>query len=275
MDEYLGYKEVTLSGEQLSYIFSNEPDNIFDCLENEYLIAKDESGNVVSVQKCRDGKLTPINSAPINTKSQGKVKARNVEQRLAIDMLLDKNTNIKMLKGKAGGGKDFLITAAAMFLMERGIFQKIVFVRNNVDVRDSKPIGYLPGSSDDKLMPYVMPFADKVGGADVVKEMIESGVFEIAHFAHIRGRSFENCIVICCEAENMTADNMRLLTTRIGENSILIVNGDTDQIDLDVFVRNNGMTAMANGLKGNPLFGCVTLRKTERSATAALAELIR
>lgn len=170
--------------------------------------------------------------------------------------------------------KDFLMCSAAVEMLEKGKTDKIVFVRNNIEVKDSKPIGYLPGTNNEKLMPYAMVLADKLGGVDALEMMISRGQIEIAHLGFMRGRDIKNSIVYCTEAENMTKEHIQLLMGRIGENSSLWINGDCRQTDMEVFRKNSGMQIAVDKLKGHPKFGYVRLMKTERSETAAMADLL-
>lgn len=210
----------------------------------------------------------------IETRFAGKVKPRNPQQELAIDMLYDENTTVKIIAGKFGTGKDFLMCSAAIDLLEHDKFEKIVYVRNNIEVKNSKPIGHLPGSYNEKLLPFAMPLADHLGGVDGLELMIGHGKIEIVHLGFIRGRDIKNSIIICSEAENMTKEHIQLLLGRVGEGSSLWINGDFKQCDADVFRENSGLMIAVDKLKGHPRFGYVKLLKTERSETAAMADLL-
>ena len=179
MDEYLGFKEVQLSGDDVETILHDSPDNIFGCANNEYIAVKDEYENVIGVFKCVNDKLRKVSYKTINTRFLGKIKPRNIQQQMAIDMLYDSDTTVKIITGKFGTGKDFLMCAAAVDLLEHGKFEKIVYVRNNIEVKDSKPIGFLPGSYNEKLLPFAMPLADNLGGVDGLSLMIGHGNLEI------------------------------------------------------------------------------------------------
>jgi len=154
-------------------------------------------------------------------------------------------------------------------------FDKIVYVRNNVEVAGSQRLGALPGEQEDKLMPYMMPMADILGDEEALRQELEMGTIEPVHLGFIRGRSFKNSIVFVDEAENLTTDNIKLIVGRIGEGSELWVLGDESQTDSDVFRKNSGIASLVNSLKGNPHFGTVELQKSERSAIAQLAAEIR
>ena len=274
MDEYLGFKEVQLSGDDVETILHDSPDNIFGCANNEYIAVKDEYENVIGVFKCVNDKLRKVSYKTINTRFLGKIKPRNIQQQMAIDMLYDSDTTVKIITGKFGTGKDFLMCAAAVDLLEHGKFEKIVYVRNNIEVKDSKPIGFLPGSYNEKLLPFAMPLADNLGGVDGLSLMIGHGNLEIVHLGFIRGRDIKNSIIICSEAENMTKEHIQLLLGRVGEGTSRWINGDFKQCDAKVFEKNSGLMIAVDKLKGHPRFGYVKLLKTERSETAAMADLL-
>ena len=164
--------------------------------------------------------------------------------------------------------------SVAVDLLERNKFDRVIYVRNNIEVENSKPIGFLPGEKDEKLLPFAMPLADHLGGLEGFKLMVSCGQIEIVHLGFIRGRDFKNSIIICSEAENMTKEHIQLLLGRVGEGSSVWINGDLKQCDAEVFRRNSGLTTAVNKLKGNPKFGYVKLMKTERSETAAMADLL-
>ena len=193
---------------------------------------------------------------------------------MAINMLYDSDSTVKVITGKFGTGKDFLMCSVAIDLLEHNKFEKIVYVRNNIEVKNSKPIGYLPGSYNEKLLPFAMPLADHLGGVDGLSLMVSHGQIEIVHLGFIRGRDIKNSIIICSEAENLTKEHIQLLLGRVGEGSALWMNGDFKQCDAEIFERNSGLMVAVDKLKGHPRFGYVKLLKTERSETAAMADLL-
>lgn len=166
------------------------------------------------------------------------------------------------------------MTSAAVDQLEKGKYDKIVWVRNNIEVKNSKPIGHLPGDYKDKLLPFAMPLADHLGGVEGLEYMLGQGKVELVHLGFIRGRDIKNSIIMCSEAENMTKEHIQLLLGRVGEGSSLWMNGDYKQVDGDVFLKNSGLILTVDKLKGHPRFGFVKLLKTERSETAAMADLL-
>lgn len=274
MDEYLGFREVTLAPDEISALFSDENGLSRDLLLNEYMIAKDEDGNTLELLKRKGDKLVKVPYKAISSRFLDKIKPRNIQQQMAIDMLYDPDTTVKVLTGPFGAGKDVLMASAAVDLIEHGKFDKIVYVRNNIEVKNSKPIGFLPGSYTDKLLPFAMPLADHLGGVDGLNLMMTQGRVEVVHLGFIRGRDIRNSIIICSEAENMTKEHMQLLISRVSEGSSLWINGDFKQRDAEIFARNSGLMAAIYKLRGHPRFAYVKLLKTERGETAAMADLL-
>ena len=204
----------------------------------------------------------------------GTIKPRNTQQNLVLDMLQDKSTKVKLVKGVYGSGKDYLMLSQALSLVEKGKFDKIVFIRPNITVADLPDIGALPGTADEKLAWTLGPFLDKVGGHEGVNMLIHSGQLEVVPLIFIRGRSFSNSIIYVTEGQNMTTEITKLILGRVGEGSELWINADNRQTDKKVFERDNGVRKLVDKLTGHPLFGYVYMPLTERSDVANLANLL-
>lgn len=274
MGDYLGYQRIRPSEEQLAALYGGELPEGVTLMQNEYLIVEDAEGNTIDYFKRAGETITRVLPKSFNTKYSGKVKPRNPQQVLAVDMLNNVDTTIKVLTGRFGSGKTMLMAVAALDQLEKGRVEQIVWIRNNIEVKNSKPIGHLPGSYEEKLMPYAMPLADHVGGEDGLELLISQGKVKIVHLGFLRGRDIKNSIIMCSEAENLTKEHVQLLIGRVGEGSSLWLDGDRKQIDQMVFDQNNGLSIAIDRLKGHRRFGYVRLEKTERSETAAMADLL-
>lgn len=274
-NEYLGFKTVALAAEEVGKFYQQLPDNPAGCLINEYLVMESaETKETIDTFRWDGEEMVRVPFKSIRSRYFGTVKPRNLQQQLAVDMLYNSDITVKMLAGRYGTGKDYLMCAAAIEQLDKGKIEKIVYVRNNIEVKDSKPIGYLPGTNDEKLLPYAMVLADKLGGKDALEILINQGRIELIHLGFIRGRDIKNAVIYCSEAENMTKEHIQLLLGRVGEGSSLWLNGDARQTDLSAFRQNSGMKCALDRLKGHPRFGYVQLLKTERSETAAMADLL-
>jgi PhoH-like ATPase len=273
-NKYLGYQDQTLTDEQFTQLYSEGQVDGYEFKENEYLIARNMDNEVVDHLQMKGGRLERIPFQVLNNRYLGQVRPRNHEQELVVDLLLDPDTKVKVVKGVYGSGKDYLMLSAALQLIEKGKFDKIVFVRPNVSVKGLPDIGALPGTADEKLSWTLAPLWDKVGGEEGIAMMLHNKILESVPLLFIRGRSFENSIIYVTEGQNMTTEIAKLVIGRIGEGSELWINADTHQTDKKIFDDDNGVNKMIDKLSGNKLFGYVYMPKTERSSVAELATLL-
>ena len=270
--QYTGYQEICLTDDQFNQLYSQGKIDGYNFLENEYLIAKDEAGRIVDKLVCRDGKLTEIRYTTFKNTYTGTLKPRNEHQEIAFEMLKDAHITVKLITGTWGTGKTLALVVAALDAVQKGQFEKIIWVRNNVQVKDTDNLGALPGDAYDKMLPYLGPFMDHVGGEEGVKMLIDNEQLEVIPLGFLRGRSIRNSIIICSEAENLTKEHLQLLMGRVDEGSALWIDGDVRQRDRVAFEKSKGLETMIDRLRGEPLFGYVHLVKSERSATARLAD---
>lgn len=281
MPEYCGYKQIVLSDQELAEFYQSDKTESYGVLTNEYAVFTNDVDSkieadtpVSSVFRWNGSKFVGLNMKPIKSKWNTDVRAKNVHQAMAIDMLHNDDITVKLIAGRFGSGKTFLMCATAIEMLESGKYDKIIFVRNNIEVKNTKPIGHLPGENDDKLWPYAAPLADHVGGEEGLRMLIGRGKVELVHLGFMRGRDIKRSIIFCTEAENLTKEHIQLLISRVGEGSTIWFDGDLKQRDADVFVKNSGMETAVDRLSGHPRFGYVKLVKPERSETAAMADLL-
>lgn len=208
------------------------------------------------------------------------IKPKNAEQTFALHALLNDNIKLVTLQGVAGTGKTLLGLASA--LEQSNKYHQIILARPIVPL-SNKDIGFLPGSAEDKVNPYMQPLFDNLSfiknqfGANEKKskkiiEMEEDGKLKITALAFIRGRSLSNVIFIVDEAQNLTPHEVKTIITRAGENTKIIFTGDVHQIDTPYLdEQSNGMSYIIDKLKGHELFAHIQLEKGERSELANLA----
>lgn len=161
----------------------------------------------------------------------------------------------------------------AIQAVKEGKFDKIVWVRNNIEVKDTNSIGFLPDGLEDKLKPFLAPLQDFLGGEESLEMFIDEGKVEVQHLGFIRGRDIKNSIIYVTECQSNTKEHIKLLLGRVGEGSQIWLNGDDQQTDNRKFDHNNGVKVLQQ-LAGNKLYGQVTMDMTERSKTARLAEVL-
>jgi len=207
------------------------------------------------------------------------LKARNKEQAFALDMLMNEDIPIISMIGPAGCGKTLLALAAGLDqVLDQNKYKKLVVSRPVQPV--GRDIGFLPGTLEEKMGPWLMPVQDNLeflmgDKKDTMSLLMDQGVIEIEALTYIRGRSISNAYVIIDEAQNLTVHELKTIVTRIGENSKIILTGDIEQIDntyLDA--TSNGLSYAIEKFKEHEVSGHITLKKGERSKVATLASKI-
>ncbi|HLS14828.1 MAG TPA: PhoH family protein, partial [Beutenbergiaceae bacterium] len=201
------------------------------------------------------------------------MQGRSAEQRIAIDMLLDQEVGIISLGGRAGTGKSALALCAGLeAVLERQQHRKVVVFRPLYAV-GGQELGYLPGSESEKMNPWAQAVFDTLGAvvsSEVVEEVLDRGMLEVLPLTHIRGRSLHDAFVIVDEAQSLERNVLLTVLSRIGQSSRVVLTHDVAQRDNLRVGRHDGIAAVIESLKGHPLFGHVTLTRSERSAVAAL-----
>jgi len=210
------------------------------------------------------------------------VSPRNKEQSFALDLLLNPEIPFVSLVGKAGSGKTLLAIAAGISQVLRDPFDKnIPLYKKLVVSRPVQPmgkdIGFLPGSMEEKMRPWLMPIQDNLQylmGDDKVtlEEYMGQGIIELEALTYIRGRSISNAFIVIDEAQNLSMHEIKTIMTRVGEGTKLVLTGDIEQID-NVYVdeTSSGLVHAVEKFKRTSLTGHITLKKGERSRLATLA----
>jgi PhoH-like ATPase len=207
------------------------------------------------------------------------LRPRSVEQHIALDLLLDPDVGIVSLGGKAGTGKTVLALAAALDLVlrNRGTQRKIVVFRPLYAVAD-QTLGYLPGTEEEKMEPWAAAVYDALDALDpsggTAEKVRRNRTLEILPITHIRGRTFSDTILIIEEAQQWERIALLSLLTRVGVGSRVFLTHDMSQRDNLRVGPHDGIAAVVEMLKGNPLFGHVTFTRQERSPVAELASEI-
>ncbi len=210
------------------------------------------------------------------------IRPRNKEQSFALDLLLNDEVRLVTIVGKAGTGKTLLAIAAGLQkTMEEGVYQKLLVSRPIFPL--GRDIGYLPGSVEEKLNPWMQPIFDNVEylmnlsrsekkAGRGYHELLDLGILEIEPLTYIRGRSIPNQYIIVDEAQNLTPHEVKTIITRVGDGTKIVLTGDPYQIDNPyVDQTNNGLIHVVNRFKSERLAGHITLSKGERSPLAELA----
>jgi PhoH-like ATPase len=201
------------------------------------------------------------------------VRGRSAEQRLAIDLLLDSAVDIVSLGGNAGTGKSVLAIAAGLeAVLEQNTHKRILVFRPLFAV-GGQELGFLPGTESEKMAPWAAAVTDaleSIVGPEVIAEVIARQLLEVLPLTHIRGRSLTDAWVVIDEAQNLERSVLLTALSRLGRGSKVVLTHDIAQRDNLRVGRHDGVVSVIEGLKGHPLFGHITLTRSERSAIAAL-----
>jgi len=207
-----------------------------------------------------------------------KIRSRNKEQTFALDALTNPNIKLVSLVGPAGCGKTLLAIAAGLDqVLHSGEYKRMVVSRPIQPL--GKDIGFLPGTLEEKMMPWIAPIYDNLqnllGDRYEMKNHFDQGIIEIEALTYIRGRSISDAFIVIDEAQNLSSHELKTIITRVGENTKLVLTGDIEQIDnvyLDEYT--NGLTVAVEKFKTHSLSAHVTLTRGERSELATLASKI-
>jgi phosphate starvation-inducible PhoH-like protein len=174
---------------------------------------------------------SPLDEQQRDRKYVKNVKAQSTQQQVLLDAISDHAVALAL--GPAGTGKTYLAIAKAVEALETGRVTRIVLSRPAVEAGET--LGFLPGDMNEKLAPYLRPLFDALTerlGGKMLKALIAEGVIEIAPVAYMRGRTLNDCFVVIDEAQNCTYGQIKMLLTRLGWRSTMVITGDPDQTDL-------------------------------------------
>lgn len=177
-------------------------------------------------------------------KKQVSLIPRNKHQETYVSKLKDSRKDIVFAIGPAGTGKTLLAVQAGIKYLQEGRVEKIIITRPAISVDED--LGFLPGTLEEKMAPWTRPIFDVLleyyQNKDIAK-MLEEGVIEISPLAYMRGRTFKNSYIVADEMQNATKSQMKMLLTRLGENSKMVVTGDLAQADR---LKDNGLIDFCN-----------------------------
>lgn len=233
----------------------------------ESLLSKRKSREATQFTVHRSSTLKQTASNTVDFNSYAKYKRsvnlipKSLKQENYIELLQDDSKHIVFATGPAGSGKTLLAVMAAVKALKEGAVEKIILTRPAVGTDDEKH-GFLPGDLNEKMAPWVKPIFDVMeeyySPSDLLK-MMENNTIEIAPIAFLRGRTFKKAFVICDEMQNSTVNSMKMVLTRIGEDSKMVITGDLEQHDRK-YSSDNGLKDFLHKLEksNNSMIGSVT-----------------
>jgi PhoH-like ATPase len=268
---WTGTAELDLSSEQMAELYDGQilsSRAVADLPVNTNLVIRSDRGSAL-------GRVTERGMLKVvrGDRDVFGLHGRSAEQRLAIDMLLDPEIGIVSLGGRAGTGKSALALCAGLeAVLEKQQHRKIMVFRPLYAV-GGQELGYLPGDQGEKMNPWGQAVFDTLGALvseNVLEEVVERGILEVLPLTHIRGRSLHDAFVIVDEAQSLERNVLLTVLSRIGQNSRVVLTHDVAQRDNLRVGRHDGVASVIESLKGNALFGHITLTRSERSAIAGL-----
>jgi PhoH-like ATPase len=300
-DLYMGFSDILVDDQLIDQFYAGEKIYLEEEQEtglypNQYLMLISSSNDKKTAIARFVGKDFPLKKVvePKNTISG--IKAKNKEQLFALDLLMDPAIKVVSLVGKAGSGKTLIAIAAGLqqvitsmsvtdlassrrpVTLNNGIYKKLVVSRPVMPM--GKDIGFLPGTMQEKMAPWLAPVQDNLKfltGDDqtTLDQYIANGLIEMEALTYIRGRSISNAFIIIDEAQNLTSHEIKTILTRVGENTKIVLTGDVEQID-NIYINemSSGLTHAVEKLKEFSISGHITLRKGERSDVATIASKV-
>lgn len=260
---YKGYKSLVGNTEYINTKLTDES-YVNSFVINEYILIHNTDTKESSEMRF-DGK----EFVPLKLPSSKYIKAKNALQRCALDMLNNPNITACAVLGGYGSGKSFISMQMALYaVQEKGWQSKIVGVREPIG--EGAEIGFLPGDINEKTDNFFLPLVQQLNGGEFELEKLkQQGVLESTIPFFLKGQTFPNTVLLVDEAEDLSDKQIRLVGTRVGENSKIIFDGDYKQA-IGNNSKTNPLARMCNELKGNDKFACIYLDEDVRSSTSKM-----
>ena len=268
---WTGFVELDVDGELVDVLFT---DRVLDLLEARDLPCNTGvalvAGSQSALGRVHDDKRVHLVRGD---RSLFDVHGRSAEQRIAIDLLADPDVGIVSIGGPAGTGKSVLALAAGLDAVLEQRSHKRVTVFRPIYAVGGQDLGFLPGTEAEKMHPWAAAVTDAleaIVGQEVIDEVVSRDLLEVLPLTHIRGRSLTDTFVIIDEAQNLERPVLLTALSRLGAGSRVVLTHDIAQRDNLRVGRHDGIASVIDAMRGHPLFGHVTLTRSERSPIAAL-----
>lgn len=277
LDEYKGFVEKSLSEEDMAYFYEHISENMFGLLINQYLILKDEKDEIVDAYRWNGTQHESLFKKNIQSLYFDKLKSKDIYQSCAIDSLM--NCTITAITGKAGSGKSLLALMSAMYLIEKGKYDRIVVMFNPTKTRGASDMGFYGGDFIDKAMQNSIGqiLTTKFGDRYAVDLLLSQNKLKLVSMADCRGMEISDSEILwITESQNTSIDLIKLCLSRVSSGAKVFIEGDyLSQVDSNAFDgNNNGLKRMIDVFKGHEEFGYVQLQNVWRSKIAELCELL-
>ena len=277
LGEYKGFVEKSLSEEDMAYFYEHNSENMFGLLINQYLILKDEKDEIVDAYRWNGTQHESLFKKNIQSLYFDKLKSKDIYQSCAIDSLM--NCTITAITGKAGSGKSLLALMSAMYLIEKGKYDRIVVMFNPTKTRGASDMGFYGGDFIDKAMQNSIGqiLTTKFGDRYAVDLLLSQNKLKLVSMADCRGMEISDSEILwITESQNTSIDLIKLCLSRVSSGAKVFIEGDyLSQVDSNSFDgNNNGLKRMIDVFKGHEEFGYVQLQNVWRSKISQLCELL-
>ena len=275
---------------------NEEPFKDMNIIENEYVLLDVNESEFEGIELSKKEKKHLkhvyrktgdfLDYRELNHTMYGGVRGKNLSQSVAIDLLMDENIKVLTMRSVAGGGKTLLSTSYGFSsVIHNKLFDKIIFLKPTISAHED--IGFLPGTTDQKMLPYMGSFLDNCNvlkkmetvnsnstNADDFDSMVKKGLIEIENIGFLRGRSITDSLIILDEAQNLSTSVAKTIVSRVGEGSKILILGDPTQID-DRFlsIESNALSHIIKNLRGERIYAHVDLESCVRSEVSRIAGL--
>ena len=259
---YTGYKLISGTTEYINDYMANI--DYSKWYVNQYAIIENKDDGSVKEMRFDGNTFVQLKLPPSKY-----IKGKNALQRCALDILNNPAITVATILGGYGSGKTALATKMSLYsVQEKGWQSRIIALREAVS--EGKEIGYLPGEKDLKLLDFMLPFADQLDGGEFELESLKQrGVIEANTPYFIKGRTYNSSIILVDEAEDLTEKQIRLIGTRVGQESRVFYTGDYSQSVINP-TKHNALVRMCKELRGEDKFACIYLSEDVRSDTSKL-----
>lgn len=259
---YQGYKEITGDSKDINSFLCNI--NNHEWCANEYIIINNIEDGTTKEMRFDGEKFVSLKLPPSKF-----VKAKNALQRCALDLLMNPNITIVALLGGPGSGKTFLSMRMAQYhVTEKGSQAKILGIREPHG--EGKEVGFLPGELSNKTEYFFAPLVQQLDGGEyeLARMKMQGQVEEMIPY-YMKGMTYKDTIMLVDEAEDLTSKQLKLIGTRVGENSKIFFSGDYKQSIMHNNIENP-LIKMCEQFKGDSKFGCIVLQEDIRSETSKM-----
>ena len=286
---YKGYRQVTVPGRQIEELFSHRLENEYGLYPNEFIImTNEENPQHVGVGICKNNRLVPCDFDRMYTSGlKLKVKPMNLEQKMFLYLLLDKDITGVTATGISGKGKSLQAIDYGLANVSGGLYNQFLYTKSTIAVDSREELGFYKGSMEDKLKPHLQPLYSSLEflykeelyrgnqrmSVDAkVEELMEQDLLRLYPLANIRGMSIFDKVVMLDEGQNTTRHMMKSLVTRVTDTSKLIVTGDIEQIDdRNLNMYNNGLSHLIEEGKTEPFIAHISMSIDKKSKRGLLA----